>query len=232
MSSQFSSSSVTLVTLLRSAASRTRRRLLRISPKDAEPYATHLPVLMALGQATRVQRVLELGSGPFSTSMFLDRRAFPDLISLTSFEDDAVWEAKIRESTASDPRFDLHMVAEVRHAVPTDLDQYDLIFIDDSRTVAERSVTINAVLSQRPDTIIAIHDFEQRGYRKLIRGAGDNSLRVFRVFTPQVGVVTSSSSASARDIERALHAVESGRNAGLSVTDREGWIGHLATALT
>ena len=51
-----------------------------------------------------------------------------------------------------------------------DITPYDLIFIDDSKTVAERTITIESVLRQaRPETIVAVHDFEVRAYRQCAR---------------------------------------------------------------
>src|SRR5439155_25567212 len=42
-------------------------------------YATHLPILVGLSQSLKVKRVLELGSGMYSTLTFLDSNLFPEL---------------------------------------------------------------------------------------------------------------------------------------------------------
>ena len=66
----------------------------------------------------KVRSVLELGSGPFSTSLFLDRRVFPDLEKLTSYEDDLRWAALVAERVGTDPRLDFRVVESVSHSVP------------------------------------------------------------------------------------------------------------------
>ncbi|WP_344329742.1 hypothetical protein [Aeromicrobium halocynthiae] len=142
--------------------------------------------MAGLARVAHISSVLELGSGAFSTPQFLDRRVFPALAALTSLEDDADWLSTVAESTGSDPRLDLRLVQKVCTSVPNGLDQFDLIFIDDSRTFAERSQTIRAVLSEKPRGLVAIHDFEHRAYRKAAKGFDHRF--TFKAYTPQVAV--------------------------------------------
>ena len=69
----------------------------------ASPYATHLPVLSAASSVMKVRSVLELGSGPFSTPLFLGRRVFPDLEKLISHEDDPRSAAVVTERVGRTP---------------------------------------------------------------------------------------------------------------------------------
>ena len=61
-----------------------------------DPYATHLPVLREIGAMRPIRRVLEFGAGMYSTPLFLDRTAYPDLEVLVSVEDDWEWLQRIK----------------------------------------------------------------------------------------------------------------------------------------
>jgi len=210
---------------LRVLASRARARALRIRPVSETPYATHMPVLMALAPVIRPRRVLELGSGPFSTALFLDREVFADLERLVSYEDDPEWERVVRDAVGTDPRLDFRMVEVVRTSVPEDLNQFDLIFIDDSRTPTERSETIRTVRERAPRGVVMIHDYEQRAYRTASKGFDDRV--AITTFTPQVGVCwfrgDGQRSTLRGEIRDAAHEVETGKARAIPVEDVAGW---------
>ena len=197
-----------MVSALRMLASRSRTRALGIRPIAATPYATHMPVLIALAVVVRPRRVLELGSGPFSTSLFLDKDVFPDLETLVSYEDDEEWAPVVMDALGTATRLDFRMVDEVREAVPVaDLDSFDLIFIDDSRTAGERSQTIRTVAAARP------------------RGV------VVKAFTPQVGVCWRPDTVPAdfaAKVRHALATVERNRKMA-PVDDVDAWKGLLGS---
>jgi predicted O-methyltransferase YrrM len=201
-----------------------RRKSKGIRPTSQTPYATHLPVLAALAKVRSVRHVLELGAGPYSTSLFLNRLAFPDVESLTSYEDDSDWKDIVLDTVGADKRLDFRMVDAVRYSVPKSLDRYDLIFIDDSRTFAERTVTVNTVRANRPRGVVAIHDFEERHYRSAARGF-DHRV-IFKTLTPQVGVCWFGEALRVFDLDQASRCVEAGRD--LPLTDVEGWDRQLA----
>lgn len=126
------------------------------------PYASHLPVLRAVLATYKPKRVLELGSGPYSTPLFLDAG-----VKLTSLETDDEWFMKA-EAFAD---FDLRLVENVAESLPLLID-FDLVFVDDSHDLAERERTIRAVLSQsHPLTVL--HDAEVREYRAAITELSD-----------------------------------------------------------
>jgi predicted O-methyltransferase YrrM len=205
----------------RQIASKSRGKVLRVRPTSDPAYATHLPVLAALARITTIRRVLELGSGPFSTSMFLNRDVFPDLDILTSYEDDPNWEHVVLDAVGSDTRLEFRMVPEVRLAVPP-TDGYDLVFIDDSRLPSERSTTIRAVKAMRPRGIVAIHDFEQRHYRTAARGFSHRF--IFNTLTPQVGVCWFGDAVDPSQLKRASRTI-AGEIGRVSITDQSGWGG-------
>lgn len=155
--------------LLYRALTGVRRRL---SHEVEVPYSSHVPVLMAVARCVRVERVLELGCGHFSTITLLDRRAFPDLACLDSLEDDAAWMQEIEEATRDDSRLNLSFVNgdwEARIA-NTDFDQYDLVFVDNGRTITERQQSIRWVAERATNrNIVVVHDYEQTAYRVAVR---------------------------------------------------------------
>jgi hypothetical protein len=144
------------------------RHVLRVPPRAANPYLTHIPILLAAARWRPLAAILEFGCGDISTRSFLDRRFFPQLQRLESYENDAAWADRLRQQVGADPRLNLHFVpgavASVAGAI--DLEQFDLIFIDDSSTADERSATIRAVSTKRPRRpVVVVHDFELLVYR-------------------------------------------------------------------
>ena len=155
-------------------------------------YATHLPILVGLSQSLRVKRVLELGSGKYSTSTFLDKNLFRELTQLDTFDTDASWASQVREWTKGDPRMTLRLtlgpMCQVVQGI--DLSGYDLVFIDDSTTVDERAATIKCIAEKQTARLAVIHDFEIPEYRrscKMFR----NKYEV-RGLNPSTGVVWNS----------------------------------------
>lgn len=132
---------------------------------SSDPYASHLPVLQALPSAFSIERVLELGAGLHSTPAFL---ALPGLKHLTSVENDPQWAARVR---SDDERHDVLVVeGSIADNLPP-LEDYDLVFIDDSTSAHERARTIRAVLSQ-PHPPVVIHDAEVPEYAAAIVECG------------------------------------------------------------
>lgn len=131
-------------------------------------YATHVPVLVGLSQVLRVQRVLELGAGQYSTLTFLDTNLFPELTRLDTFDTDTSWATQVLEWTKGDPRVTVRLTPDPMHQVVRgiDLSDYDLVFIDDSTTVRERAATIKCVAESQTVKLAVIHDFEIPEYRR------------------------------------------------------------------
>src|SRR5215213_4818969 len=118
-----------------------------LPPRAENDYATHVPILIGLAGIRRVERVLELGCGNYSTKTFLNRSAFPHLKTLQSFENDDAWANTIRTDVAHDSRCSITSVTgAMADAVSTlDLESFDLIFIDDSTTSEQRAATIRSL---------------------------------------------------------------------------------------
>lgn len=174
------------------------------TPRALNDYATHVPILIGLARLREIKSVLEFGCGYYSTLTFLNRTAFPHLERLQSVENDASWAETIHEAAKSDERWTLKLVRrEIADAVP-DLESFDLVLIDDSKTSTQRSATIRAVAAKRPQRPwIVIHDFEVGEYR---RAAADFKHRhTFKAFNPETGVV-SNSPTHLKSLDRAIKA--------------------------
>ncbi len=105
------------------------------------------------------ESVLELGMGQYSTPMFLDREIFPFLTKLFSVESDPAW-AKL----TTDARHRVHILPEpIEPLLDTfDLEQFDLIFVDNSDSADRRVATLKYISSRRPlRARVLAHDWER-----------------------------------------------------------------------
>jgi hypothetical protein len=136
------------------------RRAIRLAPRDAVPYATHLPVLVGLSSIVRPKVVVEFGSGTYSTLTFLNRAIFPSLESLISLEDDTAWYEKMKQLVAADKRASLRLVAGsvASRIASIAWSAVDLIFVDDSEERG-RSVTLNELSKHISSIPVVLHDY-------------------------------------------------------------------------
>jgi predicted O-methyltransferase YrrM len=129
---------------------------------ERNPYSSHLQVLTAMLNTHKPKRVLEYGSGEYSTPLFLSR---PHVEALTVVESDFEWRRKL-------PEDDRMTVLVEGFANPRN---YDLVFIDDGVNADQRCRTIRDVLS-RPHPVVVIHDADVPAYRALIDELADDVL--------------------------------------------------------
>ncbi len=163
------------------------------APRALNDYATHVPILIGLARLREIKSVLEFGCGYYSTLTFLNRAAFPHLERLQSVENDASWAETIHEAAKSDERWTLKLIRrEIADSVSTlDLEAFDLVLIDDSKTSTQRSATIRAVAGKQPQRPwIVIHDFEVDEYRRA--ATGFKQRHIFKAFNPETGVLSNS----------------------------------------
>lgn len=160
------------------------------APRARNDYATHIPILIGLARLREIRSILEFGCGNYSTLTFLNRSAFPHLERLHSVENDDTWAATIQGAAKGDPRWTLKLVnGEIADAVPDlDLESFDLILLDDSKTSAQRAATIRTAARQHPQhPWLVIHDFEVEEYRRAASGFA--FCHRFRAYNPETGVV-------------------------------------------
>jgi hypothetical protein len=167
----------------------TDRYVLRMPPRSADDYATHLPILIAMPDLAVIEEVVEFGAGVYSTPLFLDRSIYPHLASLRSFETDSAWVRRVEVAAAGDPRLTLTLVqgTMAEAAADTRIDGASLILLDDSVTEADRCRTIETIAGRTPSAVVVIHDFEVPSYRRAAQGFR-YSFR-FAGVNPNVGVV-------------------------------------------
>jgi precorrin-6B methylase 2 len=167
---------------------RTHLRKYFSTPRALNDYATHIPILIGLSRMREIRHVLEFGCGRYSTLTFLNRSAFPHLERLHSIENDDSWAATIQEAAKDDQRWTLQLVNGAISESVADLESFDLILIDDSKTSAQRAATIRAVAATQPQRPwIVIHDFEVEEYRNA--ASGFKYRHRFRAYNPETGVV-------------------------------------------
>jgi predicted O-methyltransferase YrrM len=173
------------------------------TPRASNDYATHVPILVGLARLREIRSVLEFGCGHYSTHTFLNHSAFPHLERLHSIENDDAWAQTIKDAT-NDARWTLQLVnGEISESVAAlDLESFDLILIDDSKTSAQRAATIRAVAAKQPQRpLITIHDFEIDEYRAA--ASGFKHRHRFRAYNPETGVL-SNSALNMRALNRSL----------------------------
>jgi hypothetical protein len=160
------------------------------TPRAANDYATHVPILIGLAQRGEIKNVLEFGCGYYSTLTFLNRAAFPHLERLTSVENDDAWAETLCEAAKDDERWSLKLIeGEISDFVSQlDLEVFDLILIDDSKTSVQRSATIRNIAHQQPQhPWIVIHDFEVDEYQRA--ASGFRQRHRFRAYNPETGLI-------------------------------------------
>ncbi len=153
------------------------------------PYATHLPILVAIARLQQIRRVLEFGCGEYSTISFLNRSVFPNLVELYSFENNREWADKIRVLTSGDNRVNLIYSDRSMHLIASEVAHMDvdLILIDDSFCASDRVKTIDEVARRcNHASIVAIHDFEVYEYRRAAKSFLHNFS--FTGFKPHTGI--------------------------------------------
>ncbi len=198
-------------------------RALGTVARNEQPFATHMPVLVGVAAACLPERLVEFGSGNFSTLAFLDEAVFPSLLRIESYENDLYWMQQTEAKLAGNPRvayrfFEGRMRDAVHGADPA---AADLIFIDDSMSGWERAHTVREVArncGERPITIV--HDYELPAVRLACRRFEHRF--AFTTFTPQTCAVWNGNPHRRALLERIAQSLEENASR-LSVTDARGW---------
>ncbi len=118
--------------------------------KNRTRWGSHIPILRYINNILRVEKVLEVGSGIYSSRTFLDKKYFPDLISVQSFETNKKWYKYMRKT--KDARYSINLIKHV-YNFP---EFYDLIFVDGSES--DRKKIMGTM--PKSGTIFVMHDSE------------------------------------------------------------------------
>jgi hypothetical protein len=122
-------------------------------------YGTHVPVLKSIGNLfPNIERIMEYGSGQFSTLTFLNRDVFPNLEKLVSTETNSDWADEVTKLVGYEERWTL---------VPDDeadpSNEFGLIFVD-SLTEDSRNRTVDKLIALPYDGIVVFHDSQNPCY--------------------------------------------------------------------
>lgn len=200
-------------------------RWLRYKPnRSAIPFATHIPVLVGLSKIIQPSLILELGCGEYSTPTFLNKETFPSLEKLDSIETDADWRSRIL-NMVDDQRLTIvmaeHTVSKALLKPETPLEQYDLVFVDDSITVEARASTIQTLATfTQIKGVIVIHDFQQPEYQQ----AASNFQRHYNcnALNPSTGIVWNQNNVKKRQLRQINRLIRKNCRK-LQPDDIEGW---------
>lgn len=185
-------------------------KLLERQP-EALAFATHIPILAALARINKIENILELGCGTFSTLTFVNPAVFPHLRNLRTVENDPHWARTIREQVARDGRVEfVEYEGQICSAVyGMNLEVFDLIFIDDSMRATERAATIVQVSEKPSNAIVVMHDFEYTIYRSAAKGF--KNVYRFTALNPNTGVAWAGDKLDRRLLQKVDSAIRQSR---------------------
>lgn len=163
--------------------------ILNIPEYSKLPFKTHLPILKELNKKFKFKNILELGSGNYSTKLFLNKKVFSSLESLVTVEDCYMWYKKTKKKFNS-KKLKIVFSKKISETIKNiSIRKYDLIFIDNSMISDEREKTIKNLCSRKlSNQIIIIHDYEHYPYR-----FASQKIKYkyrFTCLTPNVGILS------------------------------------------
>jgi hypothetical protein len=107
-----------------------------IPVQEAWPdYGSHVPALVSLANAFRIEYVVEYGSGRYSTPTFLNKNLFPDVVKVDSYEDDSTWGVDTVRRNPDD-RLSMHLGSLASMTKSLHMDA-DLVMVDTSEDNSE-----------------------------------------------------------------------------------------------
>jgi len=139
-----------------------------IAPSKHKRHGSHIPVLRALHKIVKIQHIIEFGAGIFSTPTFLDKRFFPHLQRLDTYEEKRGWHDSVQAQFAGDKRFHISLIGREKAgfaelAAFASHRMVDLVFVDSSDSHRKYIMEDLHQLGR----IIILHDFDM--YRRRIK---------------------------------------------------------------
>jgi predicted O-methyltransferase YrrM len=184
-------------------------------------FATHIAVLAGLARITKIENVLELGCGKFSTLTFTNPDAFPHLKNLRTVENNPNWAKQVRAYVAADSRVEfVEYEGQICNAIrEMNLGEFDLIFIDDSMDANQRASTIVQVSQKPGGAIVVMHDFENIVYRRASKRF--ENVYHFTALNPNTGVAWAGKRLERRLLRQMNKAI---RQSGIAPNDITRWV--------
>jgi hypothetical protein len=137
-----------------------------MSEGKPKAYGSHVPVLAACAAIMPIREAIEIGCGRYSTQAFCNKKLFPDLARLISFESKHQWITEVLCIIDKDPRVSFVLGEDVQTlaAVPR-MPDVDLALIDGS----DEKLRPEFVIALRDKArVIVAHDTEE-GYGDVFR---------------------------------------------------------------
>lgn len=133
-------------------------------------YATHLPLLKRLDSHYPIRNIVEFGAGHYSTPLFLDRRYFPLVEKLVSFETDKGWYDSMKTAFVDDRLFLIYEEKSLHEQVtPFLFLGCDLVFVDNGNRASERVQVLEELNTLQPASLVVVHDYDVREYQHATR---------------------------------------------------------------
>lgn len=140
-------------------------------PKD---YATHIPILIGLSRVRIIYRVLEYGSGHYSTPLFLNKEVFSYVQNLVSCEIDIKWVPLNLDERLS-----------VKPVDDNPDDWFDLVFVD--ADTESHKIDLIRLCGKECKGLTVIHDSEHAPYADAVNSSF-NHVFFFNHFNPGTAI--------------------------------------------
>ena len=126
---------------------------------------SHLPLLKKIANKKHICRVIEFGSGYFSTGCFLDKNIFKYLEILVSFESQKEWYDKVYSRLKEERLVLIHKNEQESLDLSLQYAPVDLVFVD-GKSGKMRVPT--ALYSKKLSNITVLHDANDNDYKEAI----------------------------------------------------------------
>lgn len=150
-------------------------------------YGSHVPALASVAKTFKIERVTEFGSGRYSTSSFLNKQFFPDLVRLKTIESNKQWFVDTAQRNL-DGRLELTYCA-IDKMPEIKLENSDLILIDCDydEDSGHKNFEVRGKLIKRfeeSSSIVVVHDSNFDG---VVRFVKDSAYKYKTTYVPKYG---------------------------------------------
>ena len=119
-----------------------------------------------------------------------------------SIEDSLPWIERLSSHCADSRHQYIHASDGVYKCIPSiDINSFDLIFIDDSKTGPERIKTLESIVARGPKIPLVIHDYQYKGYQRAIGDYFSNSIIYDAIDSAHAALLWNGSSISPKEAD-------------------------------
>jgi len=117
----------------------------------------HIPVLRSVAGKIKIKKIIEIGTGVFSLGTFLNKKYFPDLRNVYSYETSNFW-MEYMNTKFKDSRWKLKLIGENANAIDIakSVSPVDMVFVDGTHNHRLRALTHLKDMSD----LFVLHDSE------------------------------------------------------------------------